>query len=94
MPGTIRLKRETYTLPMPVRLRFGNAAQYIAALQEQNDLSSLEVVTGELPNPWLYIHGPVPSENSHRDAERRELFVRRRSVRLGPGFLRLGISDS
>lgn len=44
-------------LPVPVRLRFGNAAQYIAALEERADLSSLEVISGELPNPWIYIHG-------------------------------------
>jgi alpha-mannosidase len=45
-------------LPVPVRLRFGNAAQYVAALQEHSDLSRLEVISGELPNPWIYIHGP------------------------------------
>jgi alpha-mannosidase len=42
----------------PVRLRFGNVRQYVAELRAQSDLSGLPVVRGELPNPWVYIHGP------------------------------------
>lgn len=53
-----RVERGDLSLPMPVRLRFGNVAQYVAALEGEADLSKLPTISGELPNPWVYIHGP------------------------------------
>lgn len=51
-------ERGELDLPSPIRLRFGNVGQYIQALRRESDLAQLPVVRGELPNPWIYIHGP------------------------------------
>jgi alpha-mannosidase len=45
-------------LPFRVNLKLGNVASYLAALESETDLSGLDVMKGELPNPWIYIHGP------------------------------------
>ncbi len=40
------------------RLEYGTADAYISLLEKEGDLGRLPVVRGEMPNPWLYIHGP------------------------------------
>jgi alpha-mannosidase len=50
--------RNELELPFPVHLKFGNIEQYLDALRDETDFSELDVMKGELPNPWIYIHGP------------------------------------
>jgi alpha-mannosidase len=40
------------------RLEFGTADAYFSLLAKDGALDRLPVVRGEMPNPWLYIHGP------------------------------------
>lgn len=40
------------------RLEFGTADAYVSLLRALGALDRLPVVRGEMPNPWLYIHGP------------------------------------
>lgn len=58
-------------LPFPVELKFGNVEQYFAALEARTDFGQLDVVRGELPNPWIYIHGPCHAKtvNAMRAAQ-------------------------
>jgi alpha-mannosidase len=51
-------ERNVMGLPFPVQLKFGNVEQYIQELQRETDFAELDVMRGELPNPWIYIHGP------------------------------------
>ncbi len=40
------------------RLEYGTADAYFSLLEKDGALDRLPVVRGEMPNPWLYIHGP------------------------------------
>jgi alpha-mannosidase len=40
------------------RLEYGTADAYFALLEKDGATDRLPVVRGEMPNPWLYIHGP------------------------------------
>ncbi|MEA5054838.1 MAG: hypothetical protein VB093_15490, partial [Propionicimonas sp.] len=46
------------TFGVDARLEFGTATRYVSLLAESGALAGLPVVRGEMPNPWLYIHGP------------------------------------
>lgn len=39
-------------------LEFGTADTYVSLLAKDGALDRLPVVRGDMPNPWLYIHGP------------------------------------
>lgn len=40
------------------KLEYGTADSYVRMMEESGTLDNLPVVRGEMPNPWLYIHGP------------------------------------
>lgn len=65
-------ERNLMGLPFPVHLKFGNVDQYIRELQRETDFAELDVMRGELPNPWIYIHGPCHAKtvDAMRQAQR------------------------
>lgn len=40
------------------RLEYGTADRYFRILAAEASLEDLPIIRGEMPNPWLYIHGP------------------------------------
>ncbi|MEN3360788.1 MAG: alpha-mannosidase [Mycobacteriales bacterium] len=62
------------------RLEFGTADAYVALLAKDGAIDRLPVVRGEMPNPWLYIHGP--GHHKTVDALRRSQSVLLTAERL------------
>jgi alpha-mannosidase len=40
------------------RLEFGTAEAYVSLLEREGAIDRIPAIRGEMPNPWLYIHGP------------------------------------
>jgi alpha-mannosidase len=61
------------------RLEFGTADAYVALLESADVIGQIPVIRGEMPNPWLYIHGPghVKTVNALRRSQSELLIAER-----------------